>query len=186
MAKAPRLTRGTRPLLKPETKVRRVTFAERLANPARFSLRGEYYVAESVKKVTSRTPFVTVSRRKDAIAGVSHTKASAERAAGERGYKTAASEEQAAATRKTWVAKRALAETRAGTVIHVEKRIRKGPRKGEPYHARELVSAESKDNYFRLRRQKLAGKWIEDGEWHEMMTVARAINDPMLSALSKS
>jgi hypothetical protein len=120
MAKPPRLTRGARPLLKAATKVRRVTLAERIANPARFSLKGEYYVAESVKKVTSRTPFVTVSRRKDAIAGVSHSKAAAERAAGERHYKTAASEEQAAATRKTWVAKRELAKTRAGTVVAVE------------------------------------------------------------------
>lgn len=100
---ATKLARRAKSLLKPTTEVRRVTFAERLANPTRFSLGGEYYIAKSIKKVTSRTAFVTATRRKDAIAGVSHGKAAAERQAGARSYKTAASERQAKAQIKTRV-----------------------------------------------------------------------------------
>jgi hypothetical protein len=55
----------------------------------------EHYVSASIKKVTPRTVTVPVARYRDKLLGVSHSKAAAERKAGLRGYKTAASEEQA-------------------------------------------------------------------------------------------
>jgi hypothetical protein len=102
------LSRTRRRLLKPETEVRRVTLVEKINNPEKFSLGGEYVVSKSVKKIGARTAFVTVSRRKDAIEGVSHGKAAKQYAAGEREYKTAASADQAAKTREVARIKREL------------------------------------------------------------------------------
>ena len=61
----------------------------------------EHYVSASIKKVTPRTVTVPVARYRDKLLGVSHSKAAAERKAGLRGYKTAASEEQATKQKAT-------------------------------------------------------------------------------------
>jgi len=144
------------------------------------------FVSKTIKKVTSRTAFVTVSWKKDFAEGVSHSKAAAERAARERSYKTAGSEAQAALARETFRLKRRVKVLDENARVSRPKYFKKGPRRGEQGDVRERVTDAGKENYFRHRRRKLAGQWIEDGDWHEMMTVARAINDPMLSALMKS
>lgn len=71
---------------------RRVTTTEKLASGGRFSLGGSYYVSAAVEKITASTPFLTVSRVRDYLAGVSHGKATAQRKAGERAYTSAAAE----------------------------------------------------------------------------------------------
>jgi hypothetical protein len=184
MAKKPHLTRAQKAILKaPKAEVRRVTLAEKLANPGRFSLRGEYVVPTKIKKVTSRTAFTTLTRRKDYLEGVSHGKAAAERAQGLRPYRTFASEEQAAKTREVARIKRELKTTKEAERPW---KIPKGPRKGETKWIKENVTDSAKQNYLEWRRRKLAGQWIDDGEWHQMMTAARAVNDPMLNLLMKS
>jgi hypothetical protein len=170
-------------LLRRSTEVRRVTLAEKLAHPGKFSLKGEYVVPKSVKRVTERTAFVTASRRKDALAGVTHSKAAKERLAGERGYGTAAAEEQAARTREVARIKREL-KTAVGAAR--PRKIKSGPRRGEYHWRRERVSDNARGKYLEWRRKKLSGKLIEEGDWHEMMTAARAVNDPMLNLLMKS
>lgn len=183
MARKP-LTRAQRRIAKaPLEGLRRVRLSEKLAHPEKFSLKGEYYVPKSVEKVKGRTAFVTVTRRRGFITGVSHSKAAKERAAGVRPYESAATEEQARKTRETFRLRR---EVQRAERSERPWRIAKGPRRGEIRWKEERVTDSAKQKYFEHRRRKLAGKWIEDGDWHEMMTVARAINDPMLNLLMKS
>jgi hypothetical protein len=191
MTNPPRFTRAQSRIIKTvRPQLRRVTKAERMAHPDRFSPKGAYLVPKSIKKVTARTAFVTETRWEDIRAGVSHTKASKERAAGKRPYLSAASEAQAAQAKRTFLIKRLkrkLENTPAGTIVIVQKRKKiKGRRGNEYYNAEERLSEQGKERYFEFRQQKLSGEWIEEGDWHEMMTAARAINDPMLSALLKS
>jgi hypothetical protein len=36
------------------------------------------------------------------------------------------------------------------------------------------------------RERKLNGEFLDEGDWHQMIDQARAVNDPMLAALLKS
>jgi hypothetical protein len=69
MTRKPLSPRQRRIAAAPLGELRRVTFAERIAHPNRFSLGGSYLVPKSVKKITPRTAFITVSRRTDFLAG---------------------------------------------------------------------------------------------------------------------
>jgi hypothetical protein len=90
------LTRTQRRIAKkPISELRRVTIAERIAHPSMFSERGAYYVPKTTTKITKRTSFVTVTKRRDFLEGIGHTLAAAQRKAGIRGYKTAASRAKA-------------------------------------------------------------------------------------------
>jgi hypothetical protein len=57
---------------------------------------------------------------------------------------------------------------------------------GKESRYKRTLSKSSKMEYWRVRRRKLAGQWIDDGEWHGMMDIARALNDPALKDLMKS
>jgi hypothetical protein len=161
------LLRASRSALKP------VTEKQKLAHPELFSKGGSYFIPASVKRITAKTVFVTKSRWRDAQEGVSHSKAAILRRSGELGYKNAASEAQAAAIRQTASLKRAAK--------HASSVLRPGEKK------RRKISGHARESYARLRRQKLAGKFIEDkGQWHGMIDVAQAVNDPMLNILLKS
>ena len=95
-------TKAIRAILESErTALRTVTTAEKLALKGRFSPGGAYLVPKTVRKVGARTAYVTVTRFKDFAAGISHGAAAAARKAGLLGYKSAASEEQAAKQRAT-------------------------------------------------------------------------------------
>jgi hypothetical protein len=41
-------------------------------------------------------------------------------------------------------------------------------------------------SFWNSRERKLRGEFREDGDWHQLVDMARAMNDPMLSALLKS
>lgn len=170
------LTRNQRALIKaPRGGTRAVTKAEKLAHPSRFSKGGEYLVRAGAK-VTKRTPYVTRTRMTDWLRGVSHGKASRQRATGELPYKTAASAKQAAKARVTFGLRRA-----AKTVERVERPP--GARDRSRYYR---PNQGARDNFVRLRAKKLWGIYLAEGDWHQMIDIAKAINDPMLSALMKS
>jgi hypothetical protein len=157
----------------PREALKQVTPKQKTAHPELFSKGGAYFIPASVKRITSKTVFVTKSRWRDAQAGVSHTKAAILRQSGELGYKNAAIEAQANKIRQT--ARLKQAAKNAANVL------RPGERK------RRRISEHARDSYARLRRQKLSGQFIEDkGQWHGMIDVAQAVNDPMLSVLLKS
>lgn len=172
-----KLTRSQRALLKrPRSELRSVTKAERLAHPGKFSPGGSYLVPRSIDKITARTASVTVSRRKDFDKGVSHSKAAKLHAQGLLEYKTAAAREQAAKTRAARALKKQIKSidtiTRPASITQ---------RAGH-YHPSQAM----KDNFIRLRAQKLRGEFLDDGDWHEMIDLARSVNDPMLSRLMQS
>jgi hypothetical protein len=48
------------------------------------------------------------------------------------------------------------------------------------------VMDEMRGSFFPLRERKLKGEWLDEGDWHSMVDMANAMNDPMLSALLKS
>jgi hypothetical protein len=161
------LLRASRSALKP------VTEKQKLAHPEIFSKGGSYLIPTNVKRITAKTVYVTRSRWRDAQEGISHSKAAILRQSGELGYKSAASEAQAATVRQTASLKRAA--KKAENVLRPNERKRR------------KISEHARESYARLRRQKLAGKFIEDkGQWHGMIDVAQAVNDPMLSVLLKS
>lgn len=171
-----RLTRAQNGLIKASRNaLRPVTLAEKLANPGRYSLKGSYFVAATVKKAGARTAFVTRSLWQDVQAGVPHSRAAKERSAGLLSYKDAASEARAQTAKQSWQLKRA-----AKNVATVER-----PTKGGRWK-QQHVSKNSKRDYIRLRRRKLAGHYLDDIDWHSMMDAARAAKDPELSALMKS
>jgi len=100
---------------------RRVTKLEKLLNPKLFSLGGAYVVSADVEKITSRTPFLTVSRVTDFLLGVSHGKATVQRKTGERTYKGAATEAQA----KAQIRKKATPESRMKRKAAAKRHARK-------------------------------------------------------------
>jgi hypothetical protein len=92
--------RGRNALLKmPREQLRRLSSAEKEVKG--LSAGAAHLVPKSIKTVVARTTTVPVAAYNDAVAGVPHTRAAAERKAGLRGYGTAAAEEQAGKTRET-------------------------------------------------------------------------------------
>jgi hypothetical protein len=45
---------------------------------------------------------------------------------------------------------------------------------------------ETKKSFFVNRERKLKGEWIDDGDWHEMMDIATAGDDPEIDTLYQS
>jgi hypothetical protein len=181
MTKKPR---GIRSLLRSsKSDVRRVTLAERLAHPSMFSPKGAYYVGKNVKTITGKTPYVTVTKFKDIKAGVSHTTAAKKRGLGFLGYKTAASESQAGLQRRTAVSKREFKalkdeKRKIGPFPGWEKKTRRQ----SPYSPKD----KDFDEYRELRRRKLRGQVLPDGDWHRMIDIAQEINDPMTDRLRQN
>lgn len=160
---------------------RKLTTAE--AKKLGVSASAERRVLASIKRVTAKT--LTISKRQWAQRKLQETsgqklsleKAAAARKAGEIKYKSAASQTQAAKQSSTRKLKSDLKK--------LEKVEHPGNRK-HPKGYKYDISENMRKNYFDLRERKLAGEWIDAGDWHGMMDVARALNDPMLEALYKS
>jgi hypothetical protein len=174
------LTRSQRALLRaPPGGVRRVTEAEKLAHPSKFSPGGSYLIRAGAK-VTARTPFITRSRKIDWLTGVSHGKAAKLRATGELRYGTAAAEVQAGKTKET---RRLQREVKRITRAELPPTL---PPSRRPRRRFYPVTSAMRDNFIGLRRRKLLGEYLDNGDWHQLVDIARAINDPALSALMKS
>jgi hypothetical protein len=148
------------------------------------SPKSERYIPEGAKFKAS----ATISKRQfvqKRAGGVSLEQLARERAAGVRGYKSESSKAQAAKQRTT---RAALRNVRTLTKVSVPGDIwagRSDARKTK--HPREYrVTQTMKDRFIDLRRQKLAGRELEDGDWHYMIDMARAAGDPMLDRLSRS
>lgn len=171
------LTRTQRSILSRDRgELRSVTTAERLAHPDKFSPGGSYLVPQSIRKITARTAYVTTSRYKDFHKGVSHSKAAKLHAQGLLEYKSAASREQAAKTRTLRALKKQV------KVIGTVSRPASITQRAGRYHP----SQAARSDFIRLRARKLRGEFLDDGDWREMIDIAQAVNDPMLSRLMQS
>lgn len=96
-------------------------------------------------------------------------------AAGQHPYKSAASEEIAAKQRETASRKRLAREARSIPAVT-------NPNDGKTYRPRTAV----RRAYLSLRDRKLNGEMLDNGDWHGMIDIATAINDPQLVSLRQS
>jgi hypothetical protein len=162
---------------KPREELRPVTKAERAAHPDRFSPKGAYLVPKSIKKVTSRTAFITKTIRQDAERGISHTKAAKLRAEGRLGYGPRGEERAIPKGVITHRLRRALASVEFAEKPATQWAARRKHRAAKRYP----VTDEMRASFFEWRNRKLNGEMLDDGIWHELVDMARAMNDPMLS-----
>jgi len=151
---------------------------------------------ETGKRVTRTT--TTISRRAfvKKSEGASFEELSRQRSEGERPYRSKKSQAQAEKQRETRFqkggqnSKRAQAETRRverqaqklDTVSPPSSVIRADGSTVQPYR----VSRYMRDAFSDLRRRKLAGEFLADGDWHIMADMARATNDKRLPRLLSS
>ncbi len=173
-----------------ENRARKLTKIHASASPAEYrklspselekaglSRTSKRYVLTSTTRVTAKTPTVSEKfvRGKRAVVEVGTplkgSEAPTRLAAGQRPYKTAASETQAERLKETNAALR-----RARTTETVHDSL------GRAYHPSEIM----KDRYRNLRRRKLSGEWIENDEWFGMINIAEEIHDPALAQLRQS
>ncbi|SFK75259.1 hypothetical protein [Methylocapsa palsarum] len=144
---------------------------------AGFSPLSERYVPSTVKRVTSKTASISKrqyqTKRNAEFIGekLSIEKVADRHATGELSYKTADTRARAQKQMSTRRIKAALKKTE----------------KAENHSGRKyVIGSETKGAFMGSRQRKLAGEFIPDGEWHAMVDLARAINDPRLSDLIKS
>jgi hypothetical protein len=169
-------------LKKRRSQLRVVTKAERLEHPDRFSPKGSYLVPTSVKKVTARTAFITRSSKQDYDLGVAHSKAAELRKEGRLGYGPRGEERAIPKSVTTYRLKRAPRALEYAEKPAIPDARRRKHRAAKRY----LVTDAMRGSFFDLRDRKLNHEFLDDGDWHELVDMARAMNDPMLSVLLKS
>jgi hypothetical protein len=172
MARKPSFTKAEKRIV--EGARRRVTAAEKLASGGRFSLGGEYFVSATVKKITPNTAFLTVSRVKDFLAGVSHATATALRKAGLLPYKGAAAEEQAAkqaATKATPASKMARSRKARRNARRQRASSKAGIERGAKQRQRTLTFLKEKfaqhERYLKTGQDK-----IDEDEYRRVIRLA--------------
>ncbi|MFZ0494421.1 MAG: hypothetical protein WBE80_10240 [Methylocella sp.] len=176
-------TRAKTRLLKTSREnLRSITKAEKVAHPERFSAKGQYFVAKTIKTVTSRTAFITKSLRRDIETGISHTKAAALRAEGRLGYGPRGLEPTPPKSTQTLLLKRKYAKLEFAEKPPTP--WAKRPKHRAP--KRYPVTEEMRNELWSARERKLNGEFLDEGDWHQMIDQARAVNDPMFAALLKS
>jgi hypothetical protein len=172
------LNRSSITLLKaPRSALRRMTADEK--RRAGISAGADYFIDAS-KPFRKNAPRITVSRKKDFDAGVSHSKAAKLREQGLLNYKSAAARENAAK------AKPKLREIQRLKKKVLEVRAVSRPPSSRNRAPTYRTSDTARRNYWRLRNRKLRGEHLDDGDWHQMIDIANATNDPALSRLMKS
>jgi hypothetical protein len=189
MAKSPghfrRLLRvqSQRRLIKtPRSQLRTVTKAEREAFPEKFSPKGAYLVSKSLKKVNARTAFITKSAKQDYETGTPHTRAAVLRKERRLGYGPGGLERAVPKGVITYRLRQALKTLEFAEKPAIPNAQRRKHRAARSYR----VTDEMRDAFFDLRTKKLDREFLDDGDWHEMVDMARAMNDPLLSVLLRS
>jgi hypothetical protein len=151
------------------TRLRKLTKSEHIRlglKPSR-----ELHVDASLKRITKRTRLYSKAAAIKLRTGMHPTKLAAAHRAGELPYKSVAAAEQAAKTRAT---------------RKVRRDVRKIEKVRHPDGYQYTPTDAQKNDFIELRKRKLAGEWIADGEWHGMMDVAQAANDPQVTLLRRS
>ncbi len=101
--------------------------------------------------------------------------------AGMQPYKSAQSEDIAHKQHETAIRRRLAKDARAVRSVNHPGGGSSG-RASRSY----IPSATARERYLKNRDRKLAGQELSDGEWHEMVDIATAINDPQLRLLRLS
>jgi hypothetical protein len=150
------------------------------------------YVRKDVGRVTELTPTISMNKyynlkTREETGLASRHVATEARAHGGLGYKSAQAEQTAAK-----ISDRAF-EKRVGKAIDKDVkdgvRIRDTNRDGSFKTGKRgtkrgwLLKPGDGDWYVETRRRKLAGEWIDPGDWHKLATMAHRYGDPKLPAL---
>lgn len=133
---------------------------------------GSVYVPKDAKRIGVNTVFFSNRQAKIAAAErrtgehLSLEQLRERHRTGELSYQSAASREQAAKQIRTRQRKRVTKRVKAVKRVH-------------DYQGRHTqgVSDAAKGRYWELRERKLAGEWLDDGEFHEMFKLALEIED---------
>jgi hypothetical protein len=194
---AKRLRTITDLLRAPRAALKAVTKEQKLAHPENFSKGGEYLISESVNRLLSTTAYVTKSRWRDTQLGISHGKAAKLREQGRLGYGPTGEERAIPSGVITHRLRKAVARIQEFNKQATPWAKKLGHR-GAGTYSINAKRAKSRDNFIEARtkfiewrRRKLgtkkrAGEFLDDGDWHRMIDIARTLKDPMLSRLMAS
>jgi hypothetical protein len=168
----------------------------RKLTPAEHRLKGlkpsaKRYVLKIVGKVRKRTPTIThrdfITRKTREETGLASPEiATKARQSDALAYKSERARVTASRNKDTSFEKRTRA--RIADDIATGKRIRErnadgsfktSRRRSAPYRLRSDAAA----HYFELRRRKLAGEFLDDGDWHWLADMAGEYGDPLAEAL---
>jgi len=153
-----------------------------------FSPKSRHYVFAKTKRLTKSTPTISArqyeTKRARELFGVTPEKATAARRQGAISYTSADQRER--------VAKAALTRESTKIVAEIKKRRAAGDlvpnnSPGRARHGRSYrIMPDAEERYAQLRRRKLAGQQIPDGEWHWLVDYARRFKDPRYELLRGS
>jgi len=145
------------------------------------SPKAERYAETGAKRITRKTP--TISKRQFLTkqrGGVTLEKRAEEYRSGERTYANPAQRAAASGRREKAALKRRI---KALDVIENMNPHRLAADGTRPTYK---IGNETKTSFFVNRQRKLKGEWIDEGDWHEMMDIANAANDPDIETLYQS
>ncbi len=153
-----------------------------------FSRKARHYVLKNAKRVTKATPTISArqfeTKHARELYNLTPEKATEARAAGAIRYVSADQRER--------VAKAAITREETKVVAEIKKLDASGERvpSNSPDKRRHgsgyPISADAERRYRSIRRRKLAGEHIPDGEWHWFIDYARRFKDPRYELLRGS
>jgi hypothetical protein len=153
-----------------------------------FSPKARHYVHKSTKRLMKATPTISArqfeTKRSQELFGLTPEKATEARAVGAIPYSSADQRERVAKAAITREETKVIAEIKKlrASGEHVPSNSPDKRRHGSWYP----ISADAERRYRSIRRDKLAGKHIPDGEWHWFIDYARRFRDPRYELLRGS
>ena len=152
------------------------------------SRKARHYVLKDVKRVTKATPAISArqyeTKKARELFGLSPEQATEARRHGAIRYVSADQRERVAKAAITREETRVIAEIKKlrASGAHVPSNSPDKRRHGSWYP----ISADAERRYRGIRRHKLAGEHIPDGEWHWFIDYARRFRDPRYELLRGS
>ena len=152
------------------------------------SRKARHYVLKDVKRVTKATPAISArqyeTKKARELFGLSPEQATEARRHGAIRYVSADQRERVAKAAITREETRVIAEIKKlrAPGAHVPSNSPDKRRHGSWYP----ISADAERRYRGIRRHKLAGEHIPDGEWHWFIDYARRFRDPRYELLRGS
>ncbi len=153
-----------------------------------FSRKARRYVSATTKRLSKATPTISArqyeTKKASELFGLTPEKATEARAAGAIRYVSADQRERVAKAARTREETKVIAEIKKLRAArgHVPSNSPDKRRHGR-FHA---VTRKAEEWYRDIRRRKLAGEHIPDGEWQPFVDYARRLKDPRYELLRGS
>jgi hypothetical protein len=133
-------------------------------------------VRKGVRTVSKRQYLKKQTAEREGVKPVSLEKAARQRREGEYRYSTAAREAQA--KRQSFTKRAKAAERKGDRLQRVES--------SNPRRKARTYKIKNPGRYKELATRKLAGDYLDDGDWHLLVDIARGLGDPRLPLFMKS